>query len=471
MKIEPSKLTIKWMNYHEYKEQIQSFRQSIYVEEQGVAEGFVNPEEDSEALHLGAFYDGELVSSISAFFLDKKSPIGQQYGSASEWGRAVRYGMRMEAPSIRGKNLNGLLCAYLGKTIYEIIRPDRTFVLLIPQHQHLAKFYMNYWGKQFYKSMSEGDLLVCDGGEALLNQYLICRRTLYTLTRRTYSDVELPSLLTFLRENHRHDLVAAKKLAEENLYVAGVDLESELPRLSQQAAALFSLQSPIYDSVQKLPNSGRLLDIGSGAGVYLNLLSTHDKFKSFSIEGLEGSTELYLQAQKSFPAIGWHNGSAYQTHLESNYYDVLHCGFLFIHLTSPELAIEEMARLLKKQGLLYVVDVNDATFKGPKALSNVIKAHCDLYQGDRQIMTLLPEMARQNGLKLEQDFSVRVGVQSGDGVRELDVALNKESFLSMFDFVGQREEVSKDYWLAKQDAMASSLSMSINIQTFVFANR
>jgi hypothetical protein len=96
---------------------------------------------------------------------------------------------------------------------------------------------------------------------------------------------------------------------------------------------------------------------------------------------------------------------------------------------------------------LYIVDVNDSTFTGPKCIADAIKKHQQLYEGNRNIMNLLPELTTPVGL-----------VAHDSAPDDADVILSNEVFISLFDFIGLRQDMALDY----------QALMGIEIQTQVY---
>ena len=121
--------------------------------------------------------------------------------------------------------------------------------------------------------------------------------------------------------------------------------------------------------------------------------------------------------------------------------------------------------------MLYVVDVNDATFKGPELLAGVIKKHQQLYEGNRNIMSLLPNLAKQCGFDTHHSAVNLVfyhGSKQCPTPGSADVILDNDTFVSLFDFIGLRAELAQEYQAAKQHCLDGKDLMSIEIQTQVY---
>ena len=109
----------------------------------------------------------------------------------------------------------------------------------------------------------------------------------------------------------------------------------------------------------------------------------------------------------SHPKIHWKPSSAYKLDFENNFFEVIHASLLLIHLTNIDLALREFNRLLKPKGLLYILDVNDETFKGPRILKRLVEKHAEIHIGNRKMLQNLPFMAKNHQLQLECQFATK----------------------------------------------------------------
>ncbi len=136
---------------------------------------------------------------------------------------------------------------------------------------------------------------------------------------------------------------------------------------------------------RKRPGS-RLVDVGTGTGVYLSLSAKEPRLEGYEVVGIEPSPHLLDHARAAHPTLRFHAGTAYAAQEADASADVVTANFVFIHLRSPDLALLEIQRVLRPGGLLYVVDVNDATFRGPDPIAQMVRAHHAHHEGDRTIV-------------------------------------------------------------------------------------
>jgi SAM-dependent methyltransferase len=110
----------------------------------------------------------------------------------------------------------------------------------------------------------------------------------------------------------------------------------------------------------------RVADIGCGVGTISCWMAQQVGPDGF-VCGIDVSEPQIRESAKSAAAAGLSNvsfqvASAYETGLESSSFDLVFCRFVLMHLTQPQQAILEMARLLKPGGILAC---EDGDFKRP----------------------------------------------------------------------------------------------------------
>ncbi|BBD70635.1 type 11 methyltransferase [Nostoc commune NIES-4072] len=108
-----------------------------------------------------------------------------------------------------------------------------------------------------------------------------------------------------------------------------------------------------------------IADIGCGTGTVSNWLA-QQVGSSGSVVGVDLSVEQVEQARRNAKALGLSNvtfslGSAYDTGLPQNFFDLVYCRFLLMHLTRPIDALVQMRLLLKPGGLLVCEEADFST--------------------------------------------------------------------------------------------------------------
>jgi len=448
-------------------------RRRIYVEEQGLSETLVESEFDAEGLHLGLFCDDRLISVISAYVYTDRPDILERYGLPRHLRRVVRVGGRVHDQKHRRNGLAVPMAAHVLNSAHELFRPDAVFAYMARHHASLNIFYRRRFGLEMFNQLPDGDSVIgAIGAEQVKINYLLAREARQTLPPEV--DARWPCLLSFLEAEGREDLVCRDDLAAENLYTEPLAMQEELPRLTAQAELLFTEQRRRLDVLDAPARPGRLLDAGCGPGVYLGQLARDPRFAGWELSGMDVSPEMIALARRVDPSRRWLTASVYDTREPSDRYDVVHSAMLLIHLRNVPLALRELHRILRPGGLLYVVNGNDSTFEGPEPIRELIRAHASIYEGDRMIMSRLPELAEDAGFELVSRARSRLANTSPDGKLHImgdDVLLDRATLWAMFGFIGQRSEVAAKY--AEADALyaATQPRIAIAVETQVYARR
>ena len=102
---------------------------------------------------------------------------------------------------------------------------------------------------------------------------------------------------------------------------------------------------------------GKILDIGAGLGFFLSSLNS-SKWKKYALETSNDSID-YMK--KNFKDINIIQGSLDDHKFEENTFDVVFFYHVFEHLETPLSAIDEIYKLLKKNGLLIIGTPNNSS--------------------------------------------------------------------------------------------------------------
>lgn len=99
--------------------------------------------------------------------------------------------------------------------------------------------------------------------------------------------------------------------------------------------------------------AGRLLDIGCGAGEYLNLM----RDRGWVVEGVDFDVEAVKKANERF-GIKVHAGQLHDVNFPDGHFDAITMNHLIEHVFDPVSLLQECRRLLRPDGCLVIVTPN-----------------------------------------------------------------------------------------------------------------
>ncbi|AFZ38310.1 Methyltransferase type 11 (plasmid) [Stanieria cyanosphaera PCC 7437] len=214
---------------------------------------------------------------------------------------------------------------------------------------------------------------------------------------------------------------------------ATIERKKEKDRLNYQANSLLPLEEKIWLDAG-LKEGMQIVDLGCGTGTIS--IAIAKKFPNADILGVDCSERLLdsarqLQKQKHLTNVKFVLGDVYALNLSNGVSDFVYGRLLFQHLAEPVKALKEIARVLKPEGKVCLVDVADSWF----ALNPEPPAFRTLREGLRTIQASQGGDARV-GYKLGSYLSkagfsnvkTRVEVVTSDRLGGI------EQFLELFSF-------------------------------------
>ncbi|MEM9482070.1 MAG: class I SAM-dependent methyltransferase [Cyanobacteria bacterium P01_F01_bin.116] len=158
----------------------------------------------------------------------------------------------------------------------------------------------------------------------------------------------------------------------------------------------FILTSVFYQAIHKrlldyveLPEKANILDIGCGTGRLLNRLAA--KYPDLQGTGLDFSAEMLRQARRSNlhrPRLIFVPGNAAPLRFVDNQFDAVFNTISFLHYAEPERVLAEVYRVLRPNGMFYLVDLTN------QSLTRSLHGEMRFYSRERR-----QQMGIQVGLK------------------------------------------------------------------------
>lgn len=103
----------------------------------------------------------------------------------------------------------------------------------------------------------------------------------------------------------------------------------------------------LFDQVKSLPAGAKVVDVGCGTGGFLELMEqTNPGIETVGID---------IGYPPSFSANGvFTQGSALQLPFADNSFDIVTCSHVIEHLLEPEVCVQELIRVCRPDGLIYI---------------------------------------------------------------------------------------------------------------------
>lgn len=137
---------------------------------------------------------------------------------------------------------------------------------------------------------------------------------------------------------------------------------TELAILERQAELAVSLEKTIWGKAGLKPDMN-VLDMGCGNGITSSFMAEY--VHAGSVLGVDFSETLIanaklLKVEKNISNLKFSVGNIYSMSVSENKFDFIYCRLLFQHLNEPVKALRNIARLLKPDGIICIVDIDDS---------------------------------------------------------------------------------------------------------------
>lgn len=475
-----SQCELRWLSWAQHGTELTQLRHTLLGESPLRRDAHEHARRDANGLHLGLFHDDRLVAAVTAHIYAGEPESLAAAGLPARPGLVVHLLDHAIAADGEAAQLLGELLGVMLFSLQTVVRADEVFATVPSSHRRLVELYHALLRPARAPAADEsladpgapGMLLCVAGPGALRQSWIAARPFCHAASARLQKAI--PSLVRHLDGSARQELLGIERIRGENLYIEPLSLADELPRLSAQTRLLISEQRPHLEAVVFPPAPARLLDIGAGPAVYLAALSKMPKLAGYTFTAMDLSPQMVAYGRLNRPQFRWVQASVYDTGEPAASYDVVHVMALFNHLSSSDLALREVSRLLRPGGLLYVFDVDDTNFVGPAPIQRLIDRHADIYGGDRRILGNLPGLASQHALFLEHEFVTSVtnraaGSDPEYGENRLD--LNRATLWGLLALLGQYQEMADVFREAQTHYFRSGCDISLAAKTQVYRKR
>ncbi|HLD11225.1 MAG TPA: class I SAM-dependent methyltransferase [Candidatus Nanoarchaeia archaeon] len=115
----------------------------------------------------------------------------------------------------------------------------------------------------------------------------------------------------------------------------------------------------VLNRIKKIKKNGILLDVGSATGVFLDMA----KKNGFNVKGVDVSSYA-CKCAKNWFNLNVECGKLEDLNLKDNSFDIITMWDLIEHAPDPKQLLAEVNRLLKKDGIIFILTVNDNSLMG-----------------------------------------------------------------------------------------------------------
>jgi 2-polyprenyl-3-methyl-5-hydroxy-6-metoxy-1,4-benzoquinol methylase len=115
----------------------------------------------------------------------------------------------------------------------------------------------------------------------------------------------------------------------------------------------------VLRKLKEMKPEGKLLDIGCATGVFLDMAQK----QGFSVQGVDVSQYACTYARENF-GVPTSCGYLEEIGLEEKQFDVITMWDLVEHVPDPKAFLKEARKLLKNDGVLFILTINDSSLMG-----------------------------------------------------------------------------------------------------------
>lgn len=140
--------------------------------------------------------------------------------------------------------------------------------------------------------------------------------------------------------------------------------KQELDRLRKQADITLIYEKKIWDEIS-LASHKKILDLGCGSGIMSSeLAKIADSGEVIGIDLSESILKeaCWLKDSQGISNLKFQSGSVHKLNFPDNYFDFVYSRLLFQHLVEPNKVLNNIYRILKPGGVIYLLDVDNSWF-------------------------------------------------------------------------------------------------------------
>lgn len=144
------------------------------------------------------------------------------------------------------------------------------------------------------------------------------------------------------------------------LFETFTNKQKEINRLNLQANLLAEAEINFLKNAG-LTDNMNVLDLGCGTGYTMEILNQN--FENLNITGIDSNPD-FINICQSKPKINlkFFQHNVYNLSAISDTFDFIYARFLFQHLANPKKVLQEALKILKPNGIMVILDVDDSYY-------------------------------------------------------------------------------------------------------------
>ena len=115
----------------------------------------------------------------------------------------------------------------------------------------------------------------------------------------------------------------------------------------------------VLKKIKETKATGKFMDIGCATGVFLDMAQK----EGYDVTGVDVSDFACAYARENF-GVKTLNGKLEDLHLQDKSFDIITMWDVIEHVPDPHLFLQEVHRVLKDDGIIFVLTVNDSSLMG-----------------------------------------------------------------------------------------------------------
>src|SRR3990167_1521805 len=127
-----------------------------------------------------------------------------------------------------------------------------------------------------------------------------------------------------------------------------------------------------------LPIKGKILDVGCGKGRFIKEIN---RYNDCTFYGVDITPPFVEYCKEQFPNFIFKISSATNLSFKREFFDAVYCVQLLEHIPNPQIAVNEILRVLKPGGIIILIEKNYLSIQNVMKITQELKGTYSIYHG------------------------------------------------------------------------------------------